>query len=110
MRTETRRQNRRTSKHRKRRNRRDEDEIRAWGSENVNNRAIAVRLHAQMIYNNNNNNPLPIAPSPYPVRPPELRVTLVLASYPPWCLVGSQGPLVSPVGLGRVCGVSDVCV
>ena len=45
---------RRTSKHRKRRNRRDEDEIRAWGSENVNNRAITVRLHAQMIYNNNN--------------------------------------------------------
>ena len=54
MRTETsyRRQKRRTSKHRKRRNRRDEDEIRAWSSENVNNRAIAVRLHAQMIYNN----------------------------------------------------------
>ena len=33
----------------------DEDEIRAWGSDNVNNRAIAVRLHAQMIYNNNDN-------------------------------------------------------
>ena len=57
VRTETRRQKRRTSKHRKRRNRRDEDEIRAWGSENVNNRAIAVRLHAQMIYNNNNQHP-----------------------------------------------------
>ena len=61
MRTETRRQKRRTSKHRKRSNRRDEDEIRAWGSENVNNRAIAVRLHAQMIYNNNNNSPLSFA-------------------------------------------------
>ena len=56
MRTESRRQKRRTSKHHKRRNRSDEDEIRAWGSDNVNNRAIAVRLHAQMIYNNNNNN------------------------------------------------------
>ena len=53
VRTETRRQKRRDSKHRKRRNRRDEDEIRALGSDNVNIRAIAARLHGQMIYNNN---------------------------------------------------------
>ena len=56
VRTETRRQKRRTSKHRERSNRRDEGEIRDGGSENVNNRAIAFRLHAQMNYDNNNNN------------------------------------------------------
>ena len=46
VKTETRRQKRRTSQHRKRRSRGDEDEIRAWSPENVNSRAIAVRLHA----------------------------------------------------------------
>ena len=56
VKTETRRQKRRTSKYRKRRNRGDEEKIWARSSENVNSRAIAVRLHAQMNYNNNNNN------------------------------------------------------
>ena len=41
---------------RKRRNRGGENTIRAWSPKNVNSRAIAFRLHAQMNYNNNNNN------------------------------------------------------
>ena len=52
--TATKPQKRRTSQHRKRRNRRDEDAIRAWGSKNVNSRTIPFRLHAQVNYNNNN--------------------------------------------------------
>ena len=55
VKTETRRQKRRTSKHRKRRNRGGEEKIWARSSENVNSRAIAVRLHAKMNYNSNNN-------------------------------------------------------
>ena len=52
VKTETRRQKRRTSQHRKRRNRGDEDAT-AWSSKNVNSRVIAFRLHAQMNYNSN---------------------------------------------------------
>ena len=56
MKTETEQQKRRTFQHRKRRNRGDEDAIRAWSPKNVNSRATAFRLHAQMNYDNNNNN------------------------------------------------------
>ena len=48
--------------------------------------------------------PLPIAPPPCPVRPLKLRVALAPASCPPWCRVGTLGPPVLLVGLGRVSG------
>ena len=50
VKTEIKRQQRRTSQHRKRRNRGDENTIWAWSPKNVNSRAIAFRLHAQMNY------------------------------------------------------------
>ena len=49
-----RRQKRRTSQHRKGRNRGDEDAIRFESPKNLNNHAIAFRLHGHMNYNKNN--------------------------------------------------------
>ena len=54
VKTEIKRQKRRTSQHRKRRKRGDGNTIRAWSPKNGNSRAIAFRLHAQTNHNNNN--------------------------------------------------------
>ena len=64
MKIETKRQKERTSQHRMRRNRRDEDVVRAWSPKNLNSRAIALRLHAQIMNYNNNNQSTRAGPRP----------------------------------------------
>ena len=55
MKTKTRRQKRRTSQHRRKKKPERRKSDTSLRPKNVNSRAIAFRLHAQMIYNNNNN-------------------------------------------------------
>ena len=61
MKTKTRRQKRRTSQHRRKKKPERRKSDTSPRLKNVNSRAIAFRLHAQMIYNNNNKNKCPVA-------------------------------------------------
>ena len=60
MKTKTRRQKRRISQHRRKKKLERRKSDTSLRLKNVNSRAIAFRLHAQMLYNNNGNNTYPL--------------------------------------------------